>query len=84
MTCRTFPGGGRTEILAGFHNLIVATGAVPMKSLLVGQRNQLSSYFKLDCRDFSEELRFGVGSSMTIATGIYFGCRGIFLEQVGR
>ena len=74
VTGRTFLGGWRIEILARFHNLIVATGAVAMKGLLVSQGNQLSADFKLDLRNFRQELRLRVGSSMTIATDSHFGC----------
>ena len=80
----TFPGCWRIELFARFHNLIVATGAVPMKGLLVGQRNQLSSDFKLDLRNFRQELRLCFRPRMTIATAIYFGSSWVFLEQVRR
>ena len=84
MARRTLPRCGRTEILARFHNLIVTACAIAMKRLLISQRNQLSADLKLDLRDFRQELRFGVGSSMTIATNIHFGRSWIFLEQVRR
>jgi hypothetical protein len=84
MTDRAFPGCGWIEIFARFHNFIVAPRAVAMKGLLVGQGDQLSSDFKLDLRNFGQELWFGVSSSMTIATDIYFGCSWVFLEQVRR
>ena len=84
MTGRAFLGSRRIQILAGLHYLIVATGAVAMKGLLVVQGNQLSADFKLDLRDFRHKLRFGVSSSMTIATANYFGCSWVFLELVRR
>ena len=52
VTSRTFPGGWRIELLTRFYYLIVTTCAVPMKGLLVVQRNQLSADFKLDLRNF--------------------------------
>ena len=78
MTRRTFPGRWRIELLAGFHNLVVATGAVAMEGLLVGQGNQLSSDFQLDLRNFRQELRLGFSSSVTIATNITSGAVGSF------
>ena len=71
MTGSAFSGCWRSEILASFHNLIVATGAVAMKGLLIVQGNQLRAYFKLDLRDLRQELRLYVRSSVTIATAIY-------------
>ena len=77
-----FPGCWRIKLLARFHNLVVATRAVAMKGLLVCQGNQLSSDFQLDLRDFRQELRFGLGSSMTIATDNYFGRSWVLLKLV--
>ena len=72
------------EILPLFHNLVVTTSAVAMERLLVGQGHQFSSDFKLDLRNFRQELRLGVRPRMTIATAIYFGGSRVFLEQVRR
>ena len=82
VTGRTLPGCGWTEFLVGFHNLIMASGAVAMKGLLIVQGNQLSSDFELDLRDFRQELRFGVRSSMTIATATYFRRSCLFFEKL--
>ena len=82
MTRSTFPGRRRIEILARFHDLIVATGAVAMEGLLVGQGNQLSSDFQLDFRNFRQELRLGLSARMTIAASNYFGCGWVFFKLV--
>ena len=58
----------RIKVLIRFHNLVMAPRAVAMESLLIIERNDLRADFKFDLRNLRQQLRFGIGACMTVAT----------------
>ena len=80
MASRALLRGWRIEILARFYNLIVATGAIAMKGLLINQRYQFRADLEFDLRNLRQQLGFHLRPSMTITTGRYPSRARVFLK----